>query len=113
MVAQAYKKTKILDWSNSILEQVVKGGNLKYFQDFRFAFTVSDSFYQDLSKKYLQFTKDKPLSSTLSNNMRIIISYIKEIKLRYELAMELGLADVVKELLNSQDGAFVKDTCLS
>lgn len=92
---------------------MIKNENLEYFQDFRSTFSISNSFYQDLSKKYLQFTKDKPLSPASSNNIRLIINFIKDIKLRYEIAMKLGLADVVKELLNSQNGAFVKDTCLS
>ncbi|EDV26932.1 uncharacterized protein TRIADDRAFT_54370 [Trichoplax adhaerens] len=111
VVAQAYKKHNVLDWSSSILEQVIRNGNFKYFQDFRSAFAISNAFYQDLSKKYLQFIKDKPLSSALNNNMRLVINFVKEIKLRYELSVELGLTDIVKELLNSHNGAFIKDTC--
>ncbi len=54
--------------------------------------------------------RSEPVNSQMGENLRKTLSHVKEVKLRYKIAHELNLHDVIKQLLKGPAGAFLRDT---
>lgn len=46
----------------------------------------------------------------MSSNMQWLLSHVKDIDVRYKIASELGLKDMVESLLQAPEVAYLKDT---
>lgn len=54
-----------------------------------------------------QHTPNKTNSSM--NNLKKLLTFCKDIKLQYSLAVEFSLKDIVTSLENGDSGAYIKD----
>ena len=54
--------------------------------------------------------RSERISGHMSENLRKMLSHLKEVKLRYKIASELNLHDVINDLQDGPNGAFLRDT---
>eukprot|EP00731_Ephydatia_muelleri_P024075 Em0016g346a len=106
VVADAYKDKVHIDWVNTLYKKVIITGDFRYFQEFKMAFSVSSTLFQDLASRF-QHDKDKTVET--ANNMRKLLAvHLKNLPLKHKLATELGLSDVLQSM-SSYDSGYLSD----
>ncbi|XP_015777511.1 PREDICTED: spatacsin-like [Acropora digitifera] len=106
LVADAYKKRDVLLWVDAVYHQVVVKGNFNYLHDMRSAIPISNSLYSDVANKY---KKENSRSSQAAANMKKLLGFVSDIRMRYKLANELNFRDLGTSILEGDGGAFLRD----
>ena len=96
-----------VNWSAVIFKRCIVQDNVKFLNSFLASNTVTTSFVNDLSVRIVSSGNAEHL---VLDNVRIILDNISSVHAKYRTASELGLHDVVENLLESDQMAFLKDT---
>jgi len=106
-VADAYKQYILTDWATPLYKKVVLGGDFRYLHDFKSAFPLTPTLFQELASKFLRDRERLPDATT--NMKKLLTVHLKNLPLRRKLAAELGLTDVLQTLSSSFDEGFLND----
>jgi len=106
LVAEAYKKRDISLWVDAVYHQVVVKGDFKYFQDMRSALPLHNNLFVDVAYKY---KNENSRSSQATANMKRLLGYVSDVRMRYKLATDLNFRDLGTSILEGDGGAFLRD----
>lgn len=106
LVADAYKKRDICVWVDAVYNQVVVKGNFNYLQDMRSALPITNNLYVDVAHKYKNETYR---SSQAAANMKRLLGFVNDLRMRYKLATDLNFRDLGTSILEGDGGAFLRD----
>ncbi|KAK4884275.1 hypothetical protein RN001_000546 [Aquatica leii] len=95
------------DWATVLFNQCIIRNQPTYLEEFLVSFPLADSLLNDMSKKFLSLSS---VSSQELRNMKEIIRKSTSVHVKYRIASELGFTDVIEELLESNQLAYLKDT---
>ncbi|XP_070207763.1 spatacsin-like isoform X2 [Littorina saxatilis] len=105
IVSEAYGKA--VDWSESVFTHVLLAGEMRYLQDFKSYVRLTPSLIESALYKFRQ-TQGK-LASCLPQAKKLL-KMCPDIWMQYKIAQDLGLQDVVKEMLrNDSSSSYIKD----
>ena len=58
IVADAYKRSMLVDWVNPLYKKVVVNGDFRYFNEYKTAFPLSSGIFQELANKCIWFLQN-------------------------------------------------------
>ncbi|XP_055342144.1 spatacsin-like [Paramacrobiotus metropolitanus] len=102
--AQAYGVSK--EWADGIYQNYVIQGDVRYLQDFSIKFPVTIGLVSDIAAKY---KADPAKPPTAAIYMKKLLRQLSDVATAYELANELALNDLSMEILQIDDGAYLRD----
>ncbi|CAC5394702.1 SPG11 [Mytilus coruscus] len=104
ILSQSYGRRSC--WSDALCHNVIMNGDFRYLKDFKQHLKLSPTQIKEAAERY-QHTPNKTNSSL--NNLKKLLTFCKDIKLQYSLAVEFSLKDIVTSLENGDSGAYIKD----
>ncbi|XP_076102993.1 spatacsin-like isoform X1 [Mytilus galloprovincialis] len=104
ILSQSYGRRSC--WSDALCHNVIMNGDFRYLKDFKQHLKLSPTQIKEAAERY-QHTPNKTNSSM--NNLKKLLTFCKDIKLQYSLAVEFSLKDIVTSLENGDSGAYIKD----
>ncbi|XP_068741533.1 spatacsin-like isoform X2 [Montipora capricornis] len=110
LVAEAYRKRDAGLWVDAVYYQVVVKGNFNYLHDMRSAIPIPNSLFVDVASKY---KNENSRSSQAAANMKRVLGYVSDIRMRYKLANDLNFRDLGTSILEGDGGAFLRDVMVS
>lgn len=84
--------------------------NFNYLHDMRSAIPIPNSLFVDVASKY---KNENSRSSQAAANMKRVLGYVSDIRMRYKLANDLNFRDLGTSILESDGGAFLRDVMVS
>eukprot|EP00002_Diphylleia_rotans_P028376 TRINITY_DN5728_c0_g1_i4.p1 TRINITY_DN5728_c0_g1~~TRINITY_DN5728_c0_g1_i4.p1 ORF type:complete len:2440 (+),score=461.38 TRINITY_DN5728_c0_g1_i4:99-7418(+) len=88
VIAHAYDLNRIPEWILPVYQQVILGGNFKFFTEFRQIYSPNPSFYLDLCKR---FKSDSQKQDASDNMRKFIDKHVTSCSRKIEMAQMLGL----------------------
>ncbi|KAF5297886.1 hypothetical protein FQA39_LY11871 [Lamprigera yunnana] len=95
------------DWATILFEQYIIRDQTIYFENFLAVFPLTDIILNDIAKKFLCLNGSYGQSV---KNMREIVRRSNSVHIKYKIASELGFTDLIEDLLESNQLAYLKDT---
>ncbi|XP_046672590.1 spatacsin [Homalodisca vitripennis] len=105
VVASAYAVA--LDWSAALYQHCVLKGNSEYLQDWTRHHQLTKTLVLDIVHR---FQSEKEINAVMEGNMKLFISSVSLLDVKYRVASQLGFKDILQNLLASPDMAYLKDT---
>lgn len=97
------------DWSQALYNQcIVKSNHEEYLAGFLEQFEMTEVLGKDIVRKYL--IDKSMLNKKIPVGLRLILNKIKSPVIKYRLASELGLKDVVQSMLEGPIKPYLEDT---
>ena len=94
------------EWADALYTNYVFSSDITYLQDFTVKFEVTTSL---ISKVASRFKMDTTKPPTAAIYMKKLLRLLKDIPLAYQLANELGLNDLSVELIQIDNGSYLRD----
>ncbi|XP_064618908.1 spatacsin-like isoform X2 [Lineus longissimus] len=105
IVAEAYHRKS--DWAAAVCQQVAINGDFTYLKDLKSFIHLTPNLLAEIVDR---FKREANKPSQGNNNMKRILSYCRDIQMKYKLATSLGLTDVVMEMYKGDGSAYLNDT---
>nr|XP_023027706.1 spatacsin [Leptinotarsa decemlineata] len=106
ILTQAYNYQP--DWSSVLFEQCVIKNNLSYLQSYMKHLSLTDNnVVHDISRKFLAANLN---GYEEINSMKSILHKLPSVHVKYRIASELGFTDMVEDLIQGGQLAYLKDT---
>ncbi|KAJ6226427.1 hypothetical protein M0813_10856 [Anaeramoeba flamelloides] len=94
VITKAYQIDRTLIWAKIIYCQIMEFSNLSFISNY----IMQNSLNPDLIFELINLFKKDPLSEKRKHKMETIIGYTENRKLQYQIAKQLGLNDLKKNL---------------
>nr|CAI5834396.1 unnamed protein product [Callosobruchus analis] len=95
------------DWSSVLFDQCILRKNLQYLEAFMKQVRLTDNIVHDISRKFLAANINSPVEI---ESMKAILDELCSVHTKYRISSELGFTDVVEDLIQSGQLAYLKDT---
>ncbi|XP_052128728.1 spatacsin [Frankliniella occidentalis] len=107
IVARAYNHRP--DWAAALFYHCISPGLSaeEYFTTWSSCMELTPSIVQSIAYRLQRTTA---VTREMTANMKWLLGHVKDMDVRYKIASELGLKEMVESLLNAPEVAYLKDT---
>ncbi|KAK7503511.1 hypothetical protein BaRGS_00005050 [Batillaria attramentaria] len=105
VVTEAYGKA--VDWAEGLFQHVIVNGDMRYLQDMRTYVKLTPALVENTLYKLKQLPNKQ--SGSLPH-VKKLLKYCPDVWMQYKIAQDLGLQDIVRELIRSDScSSYIKD----
>ncbi|GAB6018763.1 spastic paraplegia 11 (autosomal recessive) [Chamberlinius hualienensis] len=108
IVAEAYEHHQ--DWASAIYNNYVFKSEEKYLPDFCSKIQLSVSILENIIRRYI---KEPAKTDKTDAAIRHLLNLMDDVKLKYDLATELGFTDIIEKMIADQGYLFLQRADLS
>ncbi|GAV08216.1 hypothetical protein RvY_17942 [Ramazzottius varieornatus] len=94
------------EWADALHNNYVVNSDIVYLQDFMVKFEVTAALISKVASRYKMDTTKPP---TAAIYMKKLLRLVKDIPVAYQLASDLGLHDLSMELIQIDNGSYLRD----
>ncbi|XP_064608291.1 spatacsin-like [Liolophura sinensis] len=107
IVSDAYNRRT--DWAAALCTNFLINGDMKYFTEFKNYVKLTPSLISETVERYEQLA-NKPSHSL--QQVQKLLSCCRDVKVKYQLAKDLGMKEIVTKMENGECGAYLLDIFL-